>query len=78
MKLTDEVKIVFKNSNDDKEEIIINVDKLLESTKDDLYDILEETRPCTSSSCNNESQSFCDCAGSFEDYIINEVLIVEK
>lgn len=76
MKLTEEVKIIFKNSDGAKEELTITVDKLLESTKDDLYELLEETRPCTSASCNNESQNFCDCGSSFEDYSIDEVLVV--
>jgi hypothetical protein len=76
MKLTDEVKIIFKNSEGAKEELAITIDKLLDSTKDDLYEMLENTRPCTSSSCNNESQNFCDCDGNFEDYLIDEVLVV--
>ncbi|MGV8877697.1 MAG: hypothetical protein ACOH2A_01570 [Sphingobacteriaceae bacterium] len=75
MKLTDEIKIIFKNSDGAKEELTITVDKLLESTKDDLYELLEETIPCTSSGCNNESQNFCDCGGSFEDYLIDEVVV---
>lgn len=76
MKLTEEVKIIFKNTEGQKKEITITVDKLLESTKDDLYEMLEETRPCTSASCNNESQNFCDCGGVFEDYVIDEVLVM--
>jgi len=78
MKLTEEVKIIFKNPEGLKEELTITVNELLESTKDDLYEKLEKTRPCTSSSCNNESQNFCDCGESFEDYEIDEVLIVVK
>ena len=76
MKLTEEVKIIFKNSEGQKEEMTITVDELLENTKDDLYEMLENTRPCTSASCNNESQNFCDCGGSFEDYVIDEVFVV--
>lgn len=76
MKLTEEVKIIFKNSEGQKEELAITIDKLLDSIKDDLYEMLEDTRPCTSASCNNESQNFCDCGGSFEDYLIDEVLVV--
>lgn len=76
MKLTEEVKIIFKNSKEEKKEMTITVDKLLEYTKDDLYEMLDETHSCASSSCNNESQNFCDCGGSFEDYVIDEVLIV--
>jgi len=62
MKLTDEVKIIFKNSEGKKEELTITIDKLLDNTKDDR--------------CNNESQNFCDCGGRFEDYLIDEVLVV--
>ena len=76
MKLTEEVKIIFKNSEGDKQQLTITIDKLLDSAKDDLYEMLEGTTPCTSSSCNNESQNFCDCGGSFEDYLIDEVLVV--
>jgi hypothetical protein len=76
MKLTEEVKIIFKNSEGEKQELTITIDKLLDSTKDDLYEMLEESTPCTSSSCNNESQNFCDCGGNFEDYLIDEVLVV--
>jgi hypothetical protein len=76
MKLTEEVKIIFKNSEGQKEELTITIDKLLDSTKDDLYEMLEDTRPCASASCNNESQNFCDCGGNFEDYLIDEVLVV--
>ena len=76
MKLTEEVKIIFKNSEGQKEEMTITVDELLENTKDDLYEMLENTLPCTSASCNNESQNFCDCGGSFEDYVIDEVFVV--
>ena len=76
MKLTEEVKIIFKNSEGQKEEMTITVDELLENTKDDLYEMLENTRPCTSASCNNESQNFRDCGGSFEDYVIDEVFVV--
>jgi hypothetical protein len=76
MKLTDEIKIIFKNPEGKKEELNITIDKLLESTKEDLYDMLEETIPCQSSSCNNESQNFCDCGPLFEDYTIDEVLVM--
>lgn len=71
MKLTDEVRIIFENPEGLKKELTMTVDKLLDSTRDDLHDMLEE--PCTSSGCNNESQNFCDCGGSFDDYVIVEV-----
>jgi hypothetical protein len=73
MKLTDEVKVIFKNSQEDEKEIIITVDELLENTKDDLLEMLENTVSCTSSSCYNESQNFCDCGGVFEDYYVYEI-----
>jgi hypothetical protein len=76
MKLTDKVKIIFKNSEGAKEELTITVDKLLDSQKDDLYEMLEDMRPCTSASCNSESQNFCDCGGSFDNYSIDEVLVM--
>ena len=75
MKLTEEVKIIFKNSEGQKEEMTITVDKLLESTKDDLYEMLEDTRPCTTTSCNNESQNVTDCGGGSEHFVIDKVLV---
>jgi hypothetical protein len=75
MNLTEEVKIIFKNSVGLKQELTITIDKLLDSTKDDLYEMLEETVPCTSSGCNTEAQNFCDCGENFSDYLIDEVLV---
>lgn len=75
MKLTEEVKIIFKNKEGEKKELILTIDELLDRTKDDLYEMLEDKQPCTSASCNNESQNFCDCGGSFEDYVIDEVFM---
>jgi len=74
MKLDDEVKIIFKNDECKIAEITITVNQLLDKTRDDLYEMLEDTIPCTCSSCNNESQNFCDCGGNFEDYEIVEML----
>jgi len=74
MKLDDEVKIIFKNGEGKTAEITITVNQLLDKTKDDFYEMLEETIPCNISSCNNESQSFCDCGGNFEDYEIVQVV----
>lgn len=76
MKLTDEIKIIFKNKEGKVEEITITVDVLLDSTKDDLYEMLDDKYPCTSSGCNNESQNFCDCGSSFEDYEISGITII--
>lgn len=75
MKLNEEVKIIFKNDEGKTAEITITVNQLLDKTKDDFYEMLEETIPCNSSSCNNESQNFCDCGSNFEEYEIVEVLV---
>lgn len=73
MKLEDNVIIVFKNTEGEKANITITVKQLLENTCDDFYEWLDDSEPCTSASCNNESQNFCDCGSSFEDYEICEV-----
>ena len=73
MKLDDEVRIIFKNDKGKTAEIIITVNQLLDKTKDDFYEILEETIPCN---CNiNESCNHCECNPNFEDYEIVEVLV---
>ena len=73
MKLDNEVKILFKNEEGKTELITITVNQLLEYTKDDLYEMLEETVECT---CNiNESCNHCECNPNFEDYEIVEVLL---
>ena len=74
MKLNDNVKVVFKDSKENVLSIIISVNQLLEYTKEDLYDLLEESTPCKSSSCNNESQNFCDCDPLYEEYEVFEIL----
>jgi hypothetical protein len=72
MRLDDEVKIIFKTENGNTAAITITVNQLLESKKDDLYEMLEETIPCT---CNiNECCNHCDCNLNFEDYVIAEVM----
>lgn len=75
MKLDDEVKIIFKNDEGKTAEITITVNQLLDKTRDDFHEMLDDSEPCTSASCNNESQNFCDCGSSFEDYEIVEVLV---
>jgi hypothetical protein len=74
MNLDNEVKIVFKNDVCETKEITVTVKQLLENTTEDFYEMLDNTESCTSSSCNNESQNFCDCGSSFEDYQIIEVI----
>jgi len=65
-----EVNIVFKNTDGDIKEITVTVEQLLEENSDQFYEWLDDTAPCTSASCNNESNNFCDCGSSFEDYEI--------
>jgi len=76
-KFEDEVKILFVNTEGKKAEITINVKQLLENTSDDFYEWLDDSEPCTSSGCNNESQNFCDCGSSFEDYEIYGIEFVK-
>lgn len=76
MKLTDNVKIVFKNTDGKTENVNLTVQELLDKTTEDFYEMLDEKYPCNSSGCNNESQNFCDCGSSFDDYEISEVLFV--
>ena len=73
MNLENEVKIVFRNDEGKTKEIMVTVRQLLENTTDDFYEWLDDTEPCTSASCNNESQNFCDCGSSFEDYEISSI-----
>lgn len=75
MKLNKTVRIIFKNDTGDIKHISISMEQLLEYTSNDFYEWLDNTSPCTSSSCNNESQNFCDCGGNFEDYEIVDVEI---
>jgi len=78
MKLEEQVKIVFKNDEGKTIEMEITVKQLLENTSDDFYEWLDDSENCTSSSCNNESQNFCDCGSQFEDYKVFEVLFNNK
>jgi len=76
MKLEDYVKIVFKNTEGEKADITVTVKQLLENTSDDFYEWLDDSEPCTAASCNNESQNFCDCGSSYEDYEICEIQLL--
>jgi len=75
MKLDEEVKIIFKNHEGKTAEIVVTIKQLLENTIDDFNEWLEDTKPCTSANCNNESQNFCDCDSAFDGYEIVEVLV---
>lgn len=75
MDLNEKIKVLFKNNKGDTTSITITVLELLKNTDDDLYELLDSSVPCTSASCNNESQNFCDCGSHFEDY---EIYGIEK
>lgn len=75
MKLTDNVELVFFNPDGDHKSIGMTVREMLENTIDDFYEWLDDSEPCTSASCNNESQNFCDCGSSFEEYELLEVIL---
>lgn len=71
-----EVEIVFKNPNTGEEKTLgASLKELLERSVDDFYEALDDTEPCTSASCNNESQNFCDCGSYFEDFEIVDIRI---
>lgn len=73
LKKEDKVTLLFKNGYDFVE-LNITVEELLHKTAEDFYDMLEIQHPCTSSSCNNESQNFCDCGKLYGDYEIVEII----
>jgi hypothetical protein len=76
MKLDDYVKITFKNDEGRTAEINISVEQLLNNTLDDFYEWLDDSEPCTSASCHNESQNFCDCGSQYEDYEFYEITLI--
>lgn len=78
MELTDKVKIVFSNNSGDKAEIEISINQLIENTIDDFHDMLDNSAPCTSSGCNNESQNFCDCGSIFDEYEITGIDFIKN
>lgn len=73
MKLEAKVALVFKNKEGKKLELQTTVKDMLERTLEDFYEDLEPE--CTSASCNNESQNFCDCGDVYEDYEVDEVVL---
>lgn len=76
MELKDKIKLVFKNTEGEKVDLEITVKEILEKTLDDFYEDLESSENCNSSSCNNESQNFCDCGGQYEDYEFFELIVL--
>jgi len=74
MELTGKVEIIFKDKKGNTERLSITLDDLIDNTREDLYDMVDRKTPCTSSSCNNESQNFCDCGSIYDDFEIIEIL----
>lgn len=72
-KLHEDVTVVFTNKQGEEKKLITSYKLLIENTTDDFYDMLEPE--CTSSSCNNESQNFCDCGNIYEDFEIKSVIV---
>ena len=73
MKLHEDITLVFKNDAGLTKELTITALQLIDKTLEDLYEMLEDD--CNCSSCNNESQNFCDCGAEYEDYELYEILI---
>ena len=59
-------KFLFKNKENDIISRIYHLDDLISMDLESIYENLESE--CTSSSCNTESQNFCDCGCQYEDY----------
>ena len=76
--LKEEIQIVFKDGTGDVKKITVTVEQLIEKTSDDFLEWLDDSDPCTSASCNNESQNFCDCGSTFEDYEIVGIELNQK
>lgn len=72
-RINSEVILIFSNKGENPVEVITTFKDLLEKTTDDFLEDLEPE--CTSSSCNNESQNFCDCSGSFDEHEIEYVIL---
>lgn len=73
MKIDENIKIVFEDNSGKTIKITVTVEQLIEKTLDDFYEMLDNTSPCTSASCNTESQNFCDCGSIYEDFEITGI-----
>jgi len=73
MKLETKVTLILSDKDGNKVKIETTFKELLNTSEEEYIDNLEEG--CVSSGCYNESQSFCDCGGMYEDYEVTEVLL---
>lgn len=71
------VKILFKDDKGNSAQIEITAKQLIEKCDYDFYEMLCDS-PCTSASCNNENQNFCDCGSEYEDYEICGIEFPDK
>jgi len=69
-----DVEIIFKSRTGEQARIETDLKSLLYSSEEDFFDALEQ--PCTSASCNNESQNFCDCGSNYDDYEITDIRLI--
>jgi len=73
MGLNTKVTLVFGNEAGGVKKVETTLKGLLDAYEDEFLEQLEE--PCTSASCNTESQNFCDCGGEYEDYVLKDILL---
>jgi hypothetical protein len=73
MDLNSDITLIFKDKEGNKKELTITVMNMLQTTLEDLHERLEDD--CSSSGCNNESQNFCDCGQSYEDYELDDIIL---
>jgi hypothetical protein len=73
MKLETKVTLILTDKEGNKAKIETTFKDLLNTSEEEYFENLDEQ--CTSSSCNNESQNFCDCGSMYEDYEITEVVL---
>ena len=73
MNLDTKINIVFTDNKGGKTELISTLKEMLDNDPEYFFDKLDEDQKCTSSSCNNESQNFCDCGSVYEDYDITDI-----
>lgn len=64
-------KLILKNDTDDIKEISLPMVLLINNSLETLIENYETE--CNSSSCNNESQNFCDCGSEYEDFEIYDI-----
>lgn len=74
MKLDTKINLIFTNPTGGQQCFEVDFNYLIDNDTDGIYENLEPE--CTSASCNNESQNFCDCGGILDDYEITAIQII--